>query len=596
MIVTDSVLEATRLLERQGMADFISQEWDMLKGQRSEREAQWKEVRDYVFALDTSTTTNSALPWKNSTTIPKLCQIRDNLHANYMAAAFPNDEFFKWEAYTQASDEIKKKESIQAYMSNKVRESDFRSTTSDLLYDYIDYGMAIADVAWVNETKTDATTGEVISGYVGPKAVRVSPLDIVFDATSTEFRKSFKITRSIKRFGEFELEAKTNPNQWILDSIKQAKENRTSLSGVTVDDFHKASSYAIDGFGSLFEYYGSGFVELLEFEGTIHDPLTDELLDDYIVTIIDRKYVVRKEPIPAWKRGGFKVMGGWRHRPDNLYAMGPLDNLIGMQYRLDHLQNLAADIKDLTTAPPLVFKGELQEAVEWGPFAEFHMEPDGDVRALFTGASTNPAEVEIHFIINLMEEMVGAPKQAAGIRTPGEKTAFEVKTLDNASGRIFQEKVSQFEIQIIEPLLNNMLEVAVRNMNGNDIIRVMDDDLGVADFLTITKEDITAKGKVRPIGARHFSAQAQLVQNLTGLSNTPIWAKIQNHVSDKKLAKLFEEVLQLDRFSLVSDNAGIMDQIDSQRLVNQGKEDLATEQATPIDQGVPSDQANIPQG
>ena len=45
-----------------------------------------KELRNYIFATDTTKTTNSSLPWKNSTTIPKLTQIRDNLHANYMAA------------------------------------------------------------------------------------------------------------------------------------------------------------------------------------------------------------------------------------------------------------------------------------------------------------------------------------------------------------------------------------------------------------------------------------------------------------------------------------------------------------------------------
>ena len=582
-MITDSVLELTSILDRKGLMDRIAQEWECLKGQRSEREEQWRETRNYIFATDTRSTSNQTLPWKNSTTIPKLCQIRDNLHANYMAALFPNDNWVKWEAYTQDSDQLEKKEAIQAYMSNKVRESGFRDTISKLLYDYIDSGVAIADAEWVNEQKEDSVTGEIISGYVGPKAVRVSYLDALFDATAIDFEKSWKITRSIKRYGEFELEMLSNPSDFVENSLDYARSRRNQLSAFTKDDFDKSSAYAIDGFGSLFEYYGSGFVELLEFEGTIHDPDTGTLLDDYVITIIDRVQIVRKEKMPAWKRGGHKVLAGWRPRPDNLYAMGPLDNLIGMQYRLDHLQNLAADMKDLTTAPPLVFKGELQEAVEWGPFAEFHMEPDGDIRPLFTGVNLQAVENEIAFIMNMMEEMAGAPKQAMGIRTPGEKTAHEVQTLENAAGRIFQEKVTQFEVEVIEPLLNNMLEVAVRNMNGTDIIRVMDDDLGVTEFLQITKEDITATGKLRPVGARHFAAQAQLVQNLTGLANSPIWQKIEPHVSDKKLAKLFEETLQLDRFDLVSDNAGLMDKIESQRLMQQGQEDLAVEQATPIE-------------
>ena len=581
--MTNTVLELTSILHRKGLADSIGERFESFKGQRRPQEELWKEARDYVFATDTRTTSNSALPWKNSTTIPKLCQIRDNLHANYISAEFPNDKFFKWEAYTHNDSDKMKRDAIQAYMSNKIRESNLRSTVSTLLYDYIDCGNCFADVIWVNDQKVDPETNEIIPGYIGPKAIRISPLDHIFDPTAPEYDQSWKITRSIKRYGEFLVEAKSNPQTWLEDAVKHVQDKRSRITGMTKDDFDKASAYSIDGFGSLHEYYGSGFVELLEFEGTIHDVDTGELLDDYIITIIDRNTVIRKEPIPAWKRGGYKVHGGWRKRPDNLYAMGPLENLVGMQYRLDHLQNLAADIRDLTAAPPLVFRGELQEAVKWAPFAEFHMEADGDVRPLFTGSDLGGVEREMASILQLMEEMAGAPRQAMGIRTPGEKTAHEVQTLENAAGRIFQEKIVQFEIEVLEPLLNNMLEMAVRNMSGVEIVRILDDDLGVTEFMNITKDDITAKGKLRPIGARHFAAQAQLVQNLTGLANTQIWPKIEPHIGDKKMAQLFESVLQLDRFELYGDNAGVLDKIDTQRIMNQGQEDLALEQDIPAD-------------
>jgi hypothetical protein len=46
----------------------------------------WKdekeELREFLFATDTSKTANKELPWKNSTVTPKLTQLRDNLHAN----------------------------------------------------------------------------------------------------------------------------------------------------------------------------------------------------------------------------------------------------------------------------------------------------------------------------------------------------------------------------------------------------------------------------------------------------------------------------------------------------------------------------------
>jgi len=170
-----------------------------------------------------------------------------------------------------------------------------------------------------------------------------------------------------------------------------------------------------------------------------------------------------------------------------------------------------------------------------------------------------------------MEEFAGTPKQAMGFRTPGEKTAYEVQSLESAASRIFQEKIGQFEIEMLEPLLNLMLESARRNLVGSDIIRVMDDDLGVIEFMNITKDDITAKGKIRPTGARHFAATAQLVQNITNLFNSPVGQMIAPHTSAKQLSKLVEDVLGLERFDLFQDNVAIMEQADSQRIANQAQ-------------------------
>ena len=58
-------------------------------------------MRNFLFATDTSKTSVGGLPWKNSTTLPKLTQIRDNLHANYMSAVFPNDNWLNGKRIVQ---------------------------------------------------------------------------------------------------------------------------------------------------------------------------------------------------------------------------------------------------------------------------------------------------------------------------------------------------------------------------------------------------------------------------------------------------------------------------------------------------------------
>ena len=84
------------------------------------------------------------LPWKNTTTLPKLTQIRDNLHSNYKAALFPNDKWLSWQAYTKDAAKLDKARTITSYMENKTRESNFETECSKLILDYIDYGNCFA--------------------------------------------------------------------------------------------------------------------------------------------------------------------------------------------------------------------------------------------------------------------------------------------------------------------------------------------------------------------------------------------------------------------------------------------------------------------
>lgn len=579
------VTEIYNVLDRDQLASDIANKWQSWNDRRRPWMEEKKELRNYIFATDTRKTANNVLPWKNSTTLPKICQIRDNLHANYRAALFPNDDWFKWEGYTEEDTDLAKRQAIEAYMKNKVRESGFVETISRLLYDYIDYGNVFADVEYINEADVDEVTGETIQGYVGPRAIRVSPIDIVFNPTAPTFKQTPKITRYIKTVGELKMEAEENPDkQWNLDVIKKIETVRQELAAFSANDINKIDAYLVDGFGDLSEYYQSGFVEIIEFEGSINDAVTGKFLKDYIITVVDRSYVARKIQNPRWMQGSAKVHSGWRLRPDNLYGMGPLDNLVGMQYRIDHLENLRADAEDLSILPPIGIRGNVED-FEWGPMERIDLGDDGEIIEL--GKNLGPVITAANDIAQYelkMEEMAGAPKQAMGIRTPGEKTAFEVQQLQNAAGRIFQDKVAQFEREIIEPLLNNMFEISKRNLDGADLIRVMDDDIGVVEFMNVTKEDITAKGKLRPVGARHFASQALLVQNLQGIFNSPVGQLVAPHVSSKAMASLIEEVFGLERFSLFSENVALFEEADRARMMNELQQQTQLTNMTPLEE------------
>jgi hypothetical protein len=261
--------------------------------------------------------------------------------------------------------------------------------------------------------------------------------------------------------------------------------------------------------------------------------------------------------------------------------MGPLDNLVGMQYRIDHLENLKADVFDLIAVPTIVVKGQVED-FEYGPDEKIFVGDDGEVTFIRPPVEALNANMQIAELEAEMELMAGAPKEAMGFRTPGEKTKFEVQRLDNAAQRIFINKVKLFEEQVLGPLLNLMLEHARRNMDGVDVARVVD-EFGAVVFQNISKEDIVADGRLRPLGARRFEERANKLQNLTGIMGSAIGQDedVKVHISGLALAKAVEELMEIDELGLVSPNVRITERMETARLTQAAQEQIDVESQTP---------------
>ena len=570
------------------VANKIADMWTRWDSARSVWKADVQELRKYLFATDTRKTSNASLPWKNSTVTPKLTQIRDNLHANYMAALFPSENWFYWESTDKDQELAKKRYAITNYMQQKLKASNFQLLVSQLVYDYIDYGNVVVTYDYVRDVISD-TNGNVIKRYVGPKAYRINPTDLVFNPLAEDFGKTPVVRRMLKSIGDLMTDVETKPalnyNKGVLDKALSFRQSYRDDP-----EFKKEVNLTIDGFGSADEYLDSDMVELLEFWGDIYDPDTKQLLRNQLITIIDRKWVLRKQPNPLWTGNKPMFHCGWRLRPDNLWSQGPLDQLVGMQYRIDHLENLKADVFDLIAYPVIKVKGSTVEEFEYEPGATVFVGDEGDVEFLRPDATALQADMQINELMGRMEELAGAPKQAMGIRTPGEKTKYEVQSLENAAGRIFQSKVSWFERNILEPLLNGMLAESIRNFEGVERIRTVDQDFGTESYVEVTKSDLAAEGKLYPVGARHFGEQARFIQELSQtMSAIQAMPTVAAHISGKAIAKALEENLGWQNYKIVQDNAAIFEQADTQRLVNQVSEDVQTEAAV-------SPEGQMPQG
>lgn len=595
--MTSKVLQLEEILQPEQLATRITEKWIDWDSRRQLWKRDMEEIRRYIYATDTTYTTNSQNPWKNKTTIPKMCQIADNLHANYMATMFPTNQrnWLTWEAANKDSASVRKRDAIVNFMGWSTDQSFFRHEMDKIVLDFIHVGNAFGTVEFVDERIEQE--GMIQAGYIGPAIRRINPDDIVFNPTAENFRSSPKIVRSVISLGELKelLERMSNDeNREEYEELwKYLKDIRSNITSFTGDFRQRDAIYTIAGFTNFRDYLNSDFCEVLTFYGDIYDPDNDIFYKNHVITVVDRHRLIGKKPNPSFFGYPPIFHVSWRKQQDNLWGMSPLSNLVGMQYRLDHIENMKADILDLTTYPVQKVKGFVEDYV-WRPGEKIYVSEEGDVDIFQPGANIMNLQHDLQYYFGTMEEIAGAPKEAMGFRTPGEKTKYEVQRLENAASRIFQNKIRQFEEQMVEPLLNAMLELARRNLTGSTTIKVFDDELKVASFQALTVEDITGIGRIKPVAARHFAEQADLIQNLTNLTNSQLWPVIQPHVSGIKLAKVVETAFNVQDYEMFTPYIALAEQADAQKQVNALQEQIATEASTATGIGTDYDLSAVP--
>jgi hypothetical protein len=588
MIIKDMADLRTRSVQH------VDEMWTNLSMERQRWLMKSQEVRAYLTQTSTDDTeVGRSLPWKNKTSIPKLTQIADNLNAYYMAALMPDDEWFVWEGEDEES--IRKAKLIQRWMRTKLRLGKHRDELEKIVRDWIFYGNAFGGVRHVRKTRRSLVTGQEYAEFIGPQLYRISPLDVVVDPRAASFDESPFIVRSWVPITELLTYNDRNPGDpYDEGALEMMKKLRGPGAPEDWTEFIKESGIQMDGFDIFSDYLGQQYVEVLEFWGDLY--LEDEgtVLKDYRITVADRLFELRRNENPSWsgRKPFFHV--GWRIVPDNLYGQGPMDNLVGMQYRVDHLENLKADTFDQIVHPAMAIIGDEVDggSFEWGPGAKLYLPDGGSVDVLRPDATVLQANSEIGFYFSLMEEMAGSPREMAGFRTPGEKTAFEVGVLQQGGDRMFQDKLNHFETFGTARYLNLMFELGVRNMDSVDISRTFNDDEDAMEILEVTREEVVADGNFRPVGSKHFAARSKRIQELSGMMQMiSVIPSTARHISSIKFAEMLERELGFEKFKMVQENIALREDMQAQVLMQ-----MLQENAQGIAQGLSGAASNGAEG
>lgn len=583
-----NTFEINKLREPEGLAGGIAQKFVSWENSKDRWYRNAQETLENLYATSTHDIYNQVHEYDNSTHIPKLTQIRDMLVTYYLDAMFSLPDYVDWEAYDYESIDVNTRNTIKAVAKQMVEDSKFKPTIRELVEDYVDYGNAFATVANVTETlQMDGKSQSII--YNGPKAIRINPLDIFFDPLATSFERSPKIVRTIMTLGELQADAELLPDsaeeykKALNKAIERRSEIRNTIATIRPEDIVD-DECRIAGLGNWSTYYKTDTVELLTFYGDLYDIDENKLHRNTRIVVMDRCFVLLEEPI---KNYGFNCnifKAGWRDRKDNLWSMSPLDNIKGLQFMVDFLENKRADVFNYISNPVLVKKGDVEMPADIYPGCEIGVDTDGDVAFIRPDATALQADLYIDKYLNLMEEMAGTPREAMGFRTPGEKTAFEVSQLNTASSRLFNEKVRKFEMEMLEPLMTLMLRIYMNNPARTTKVREKLED-GTVMFNDVSLDELTANGRLVAMGSNTYTEKARMAQTVMQLYNSGVVSDplVFNYFDPKIIAKILSYTTGLDSWKgILKENARTHAELDAKMVAEQAQQQLEESQVRGI--------------
>lgn len=571
-------------IDKDSDAVAIAEKWQAWESSKQEWNNRYQETLQYLYATSTDEIYSQAgtrEDFASNTHIPKLTQIYDLLCTYYGEALFSLSDYITWEGEAKDTLALTKRKHIKDFVKGMLNKGGFREKTLHLLQDYVASGNPFVMPEWKQEFKYDDKGGSTLV-WEGAVARIINPLDIVFDPTCKDFAHSPKIIRSVVSLGDLKL--MSQHDETMKKAFDKMIANRQKVrAAMTQGDTIVGDSLNIAGFGSLSSYMCSDSCELLEFYGDLYDIEKDMLKSKKKIIIMDRSVVLSEEDMLPINNYNYIFKGGWRDRPNCLWSMSALENLLGMQYRIDFLENKRADCYDFISNPQVVEKGDVTAPEVVAPGAKWHCDKDADVRYLSPDSTILTADNYIAMYEQKMDAFAGAPKEALGFRTPGEKTAFEVQQLMNAATRIFNRQIRKFEVEVFEPIVNAMYELFLYMKKGQKIsIKTTNDEYNTPTIIEVSVDDLRGDGAIRAVGSEYYSDRAQTAQTLMQLGNNALFMspEVLANISPKVLGQVFLDVSGLNKYpDVFRENSRIYEAGEQQVLSQQVMKQIDMEHA-----------------
>jgi hypothetical protein len=542
------------------LASFITELWMRWDRDKEQAIDGWREVESYRYATSVSDLKYVENSFTHTTHIPVVSTIAQDLEAILLQVVMPHDDWFTYVPMDSFAARKDQRQAIVSYLKNRLSLNGYFEEVAKLRSDLVTYGNCFSQVIHVDESTDDK------NGYVGFKVKRISPYDIAFDPTAANFMSTPKIIREVISLGE--LYKRGRNGTFDPDIVDRILKERTYSSTHDGND-DKNEQYVPRGFGTYQQYLTSGYVELLWFYGDIYDSFNNELYEHKMYVVADLEVLLYESDVPTPNGIPHIYHSVWEKLPDNLWGMGPLSNIIGMNYQINHRENSKSEGLDRTIYPDKVWLGDVEEMYDEDTGQLTYLAPEGGgVQDLPINTQFLNADLHIDRLNHAARQAARLPSDLVGFRSQGEKTLGEVAALTDGGMRGFIDKAGDFERTSLEQHLRAGIELAYENF-GSAMKIPNQTDSGFIEMLTLTKEDLGVNGTLVPKGARRFARKNQLLASLTQVSATPLAQIAMTHISGKGAAHLIAELLEVQDTGLVEEFAQVLEAGEAQQVAQE---------------------------
>lgn len=516
--------------------------------------------------------------WESKVFIPEAFTIVWTAIPKMIKSLLDQEPYIKMRPLKQSA--VEGSRIAEALLTEQIKQINFNglyTTLITILQDLLIYGNAFFDETWKIEEafrrKREAIYREIMMPI--PTELGIIPVPVeVFDGYETTTKQTviydgpeikpvdwFDVYPDPNAIGIHARQSRFVVHREIMneedvdelnnrDGYKNLKAVRFTYDGQTVSNYDQKKQ--IDEVINTFGTHGAGGQKQTEILKCQWRKKVKNHYEEWLTVISDGNVVVYNDRSPYYHDERTLHKADCMPLTNRMYAVGLLEPSEDLQDAINHRFNQMSDIVTMALSPMLKtsmgayerFYEMFGSAIPSIPGLMLPLSNNEDIGPVFTAQNIRPAQEEIAYIKDIIEESTASPQISKGVLPDRKETATGLALAQNQAGERFITIMNIFFYTALRPMANQILQL---NFQFKDLPFELEveNEQGVKEFRQISMEDIPEDGLamepnmsfIDPLVSRDLKAKT-LMDVAVAAANTPAASVIKWPAIMRQIFKL----------------------------------------------------------